>query len=402
MSRPQVPLGDAAHFVRGVTYKPTDVSDSPSSDTIVCLRTANVQAELDQSSLVHIRRDVVRNTEKLLKEGDILVSTANSWNLVGKCCWIPELNYQAVPGGFIAALRPESSLLDARYLYRWFSSAHVQDLARNCGRQTTNISNMDLNRCMAIKIPLPPLPEQRRIAAILDKADALRAKRREAIAKLDQLLQSVFLDMFGDPVTNPKEWDESSVLGDVAEICSGITKGRKTAETTRGVPYLAVSNVQDRHLRLDNVKSIEATEAEIERYQLKVNDLLLTEGGDPDKLGRGSLWDGSIPECIHQNHVFRVRVRDHAIDPVFLNWLVGSSRGKQYFVRSAKQTTGIASINMSQLRRFPLLRPPRELQVRFADFVRRTTFQAHLVSRASEKVGELLTTLQHRAFSATL
>ena len=139
------------------------------------------------------------------------------------------------------------------------------------------------------EIPLPPLAEQRRIAAILDAAEALREKRRQSLAKLDTLTQSIFLDLFGDPVRNTKCWDETSVLGDVAEIVSGVTKGRKlNGNKTRKIPYLAVINVQDRSLNLDLLKTIEATEGEIQRYKLQKGDLLLTEGGDPDKLGRGT------------------------------------------------------------------------------------------------------------------
>ncbi len=253
-----------------------------------------------------------------------------------------------------------------------------------------------------IEIPMPPLPEQRRIAAILDKADALRAKRREAIAKLDQLLQSVFLEMFGDPVTNSKGWPETDFLGDVADICSGITKGRRTTEETRDIPYLAVANVQDRHLKLGSVKTICATDAEIERYRLAVNDLLLTEGGDPDKLGRGALWDGSIRECIHQNHVFRVRITSPVINPVFLNWLVGSARGKRYFLSVSKQTTGIASINMTQLKKFPLLAPPIALQTQFALAVSKIEVHKRELEKARDSAEQLFQALQQQAFTGTL
>src|SRR5690348_10681963 len=98
------------------------------------------------------------------------------------------------------------------------------------------------------------------------------------------------------------------------------------------------------------IKTIEASGDEIARYRLCKNDLVLTEGGDRDKLGRGVLWNDELPVCIHQNHIFRVRLTQPILHPVFLSWLVGSERGKDYFLRAAKQTTGIASINMTQLR----------------------------------------------------
>jgi type I restriction enzyme, S subunit len=252
-------------------------------------------------------------------------------------------------------------------------------------------------------VAIPLLDEQRRIAEVLDRAEALRAKRRGVLAMVDNLTQALFLDLFGDPTTNPNGWPDTETLGGVAEIVSGVTKGRSVAgKSTRIVPYLAVVNVQDRALDLSVVKTIDATEDEIQRYRLKQSDLLLTEGGDPDKLGRGTLWHGELPECIHQNHVFRVRLTTETLDPVFLNWLIGSQRGKRCFLRSAKQTTGIASINMTQLRGFPLLLPPLRLQHEFARSVAaveklRTAHQASL-----RQLNALFASLQYRAFKGEL
>lgn len=296
----------------------------------------------------------------------------------------------------LAAVHPSKGI-DSGYLHRWFEYSPPSRLIDNDAYPSIRTSTLE-----KLELPLPPLSEQRRIAAILDKADALRAKRRGAIAKLDQLLQSIFLDLFGDPVTNEKGWPSDLFLGDVAEIVSGITRGRRTSDSVREVPYLAVANVQDRRLKLDAIKSIEATNAEIDRYRLIKNDLLLTEGGDPDKLGRGALWDGSIADCIHQNHVFRVRIASDVVQPIFLNWLVGSARGKRYFLGAAKQTTGIASINMSQLRRFPLLTPPAALQSRFSGLGLKVEEKRKRLIAASIATDELFESLQQRAFAGIL
>jgi len=253
------------------------------------------------------------------------------------------------------------------------------------------------------EVVLPPLAEQRRIAEVLDRAEALRAKRRAALAQLDSLTQSLFLDMFGDPVSNPKGWPETTLLGEVADIVSGVTKGRKlNGERVRNVPYLAVANVQDRALTLTAIKTIEATIAEIARFRLCLDDLVLTEGGDPDKLGRGTLWRGELPECIHQNHIFRVRITSDLLAPFFASWLISGPRGKRYFLKSAKQTTGIASINMTQLRGFPLLVPPISLQ---REFARRVTAVEKLKAAQRAALAELdalFATLQHRAFRGEL
>lgn len=208
--------------------------------------------------------------------------------------------------------------------------------------------------------------------------------------------------MFGDAADAAPGWTARR-LGEVADVASGITKGRKPGSaSTRPVPYLAVSNVQDRHLQLDVVKKIEATDDEIERYRLRCDDLLLTEGGDPDKLGRGTLWAEEIPECIHQNHIFRVRVTSEEIRPVFLNWMVGSERGKRYFLRSSKQTTGIASINKTQLNDFPLLVPPLDDQLRFERRLGEVGRMSKVIASASKASDSLFASLQHRAFTGQL
>lgn len=300
----------------------------------------------------------------------------------------------------IAFAIPDTRRVDTRYLFHFLLSERPRLQSRGRGGTQSNIGQGDLK---AWQMPLPPLPEQRRIAAILDGADAMRAKRRTAIQRLDELTQSIFLDMFGDPTINPKGWSEDTRLGDVADIVSGITKGRKlNGQPARTVPYLAVANVQHRALDLSMVKSIEATDAEIDRYRLVNDDLLLTEGGDPDKLGRGTLWRGELPVCIHQNHIFRVRLTSATLHPLFLSWLVGSQRGRSYFLRSAKQTTGIASINMTQLRGFPLLVPPIELQQKFVTQVVGVEQLRTKLSEAASKANNLFASLQHRVFRGGL
>ena len=271
-------LGDVAQFIRGITFKPTELVDNLAAQSAVCMRTKNVQLKLDESDLISVPKRLVKREEQILREGDILVSTANSWELVGKCCWVPRLSYEATAGGFISILRARRGKADPRYLYHWFSSPRTQLLARCCGRQTTNISNMDIHRCLKLQIPLPPLSEQKRIAAILDQADALRAKRRQAIAKLDELLQSVFLDMFGDPVTNPKEWGVVQ-FGDVTTSRLGkmLDKKRQTGEYTR--PYLANFNVQWDRFELSELREMDFSPADQQEFKLLRGDLLVCEGG---------------------------------------------------------------------------------------------------------------------------
>jgi type I restriction enzyme, S subunit len=334
-----------------------------------------------------------------LAPGDIVFARTGA--TTGKSFLLRTCPERAVFASYLIRVRP-SDQIDATYLSRFFQSDNYWTQIRKSARGAAQ-PGVNSTVLKQLVVPFPPLDEQRRIAAILDHADDLRRKRREAAERLDQLYFSTFVDLFGDPISNPRNWPTNNRLGDVAEIVSGITKGRKlNGAKTRPVPYLAVSNVQDRVLALEVVKVIEATDNEIERYRLRKNDLVLTEGGDPDKLGRGTLWQGEIADCIHQNHIFRVRLNEAMVDPVFITWLVGGPRGKAYFLRSAKQTTGIASINMTQLREFPLMVPPLNLQREFAVRVAEIDKLKICHSIHLRKLDTLSASLQHRAFRGEL
>jgi type I restriction enzyme, S subunit len=207
---PYVRLGQIAEFIRGITYKPADVSVASDPDAIACMRTKNIQADLEDGDLVFIPRSPIKES-KLLRCGDILVSSANSWNLVGKCCWVPKLPYQATFGGFTSVLRADPTRALPRYLYHWFATDRTQQLARSFGQQTTNISNLNQARCLELEVSLPPLEEQRRVAVVLDKADVLRRKRRDTEALFGELSGAKFVSMFGLCEPGGHEWPTSKV-----------------------------------------------------------------------------------------------------------------------------------------------------------------------------------------------
>ncbi|MCV2894573.1 restriction endonuclease subunit S [Lentibacter sp. XHP0401] len=348
------------------------------------------------STAEHVSAEALEKTPlKLVPKGALLVAMYGA--TVGR---VGLLGIEATTNQAVCHVVPDPSKADTGYMFHLLQAKAAELVARGVGGAQPNISQGIIK---SLKIPVPPLEEQKRIAGILDQADALRRLRTRALDKLNTLGQAIFHEMFGDVVRNSKGWADKDYLESIADIASGITKGRKTGDAPlRTVPYMAVSNVQDQRLKMDVVKEIEATEAEIARYLLKQGDLLLTEGGDPDKLGRGCLWSGELPECIHQNHVFRVRISDERVKPIFLQWLVGSQRGKRYFLSVAKQTTGIASINKTQLKKFPLLLPPLDQQKEFESRISVLAKSLGQQVSAAKKEKSLFAALQHRAFRGEL
>jgi type I restriction enzyme, S subunit len=165
----------------------------------------------------------------------------------------------------------------------------------------------------------------------------------------------------------PEGWTWCS-LRMIAELKGGITKGQKrqSGEKVLSVPYLRVANVQRGFFDLREVKNIEATEDEIEELRLLVGDILFNEGGDRDKLGRGWVWQGEIADCIHQNHIFRARLFLSEMPAKYVSYY-GNSEAQDYFLAQAKQTTNLASINMSKLGALPVPLPPLVEQHRIVE-----------------------------------
>jgi type I restriction enzyme S subunit len=261
----------------------------------------------------------------------------------------------------------ESRLLTA-YLGWMSKTRQFVDFCRAASEGTTNRVRLQEERFLATSIPLPPLSEQRRIVAKVEelaaKIEEARGLRNTTDNEATYLLSSARFSLFA-PAHNWKD----VALGEVADIRSGVTLGRDLYGSTIEMPYLRVANVQDGHLDLGIMKTVTILESEKDKWLLASGDILLTEGGDWDKLGRGTVWMGEIPNCIHQNHIFRVRVKPTDFDPFFLSALIGSPYGKAYFQAASKQTTNLASINQRQLRDFLVYKPPLPEQRRIVAYL---------------------------------
>ncbi len=167
---------------------------------------------------------------------------------------------------------------------------------------------------------------------------------------------------------HPHNW-KIKTLEDVAEIQTGLSKCASRVGDFVRLPYLRVANVQDGRFDLTEVKEIDVPKDAVDRYRVVLGDLLLTEGGDFDKLGRGALWTGAIKECVHQNHIFVVRANSSVLDRRFLALQTQGAHGRAYFQSCSKQSTNLASINSTQLKQFPVLLPPLPEQRKIADIL---------------------------------
>jgi type I restriction enzyme S subunit len=224
-------------------------------------------------------------------------------------------------------------------------------------------------------IPLPPLPEQQRIAAYLDAScaaiDAAVVTKRRQLETLDALRKSIIqravtrgisegvpLDSTGNAWMEqiPHGW-KLVCLKRIAEIQGGLTLGKQYVGPLIERPYLRVGNVQDGHLDLTDVSVIELPASVAAGVELRPGDVLMTEGGDLDKLGRGHVWNGEIPGCLHQNHIFAVRCFLHKLKPMFLVYVTAARYGRDYFEATGKKTTNLACTNATKVGEFPIPLP---------------------------------------------
>jgi type I restriction enzyme S subunit len=223
-----------------------------------------------------------------------------------------------------------------------------------------------------------PLSEQRAIAAFLDREtariDALIRKQERLIDLLEEKRAALISHTVTKGLDPDVEMKDSGVewLGKIpahwevirlkflANVQSGAAKGRDLdGDDTIEVPYLRVANVQKGFVDLSDVATITIRRNEIDRYSLQSGDILMTEGGDYDKLGRGTVWKGQITPCVHQNHIFAVRTQA-GISPHWIDMITQADYARHYFIMRSKQSTNLASISMTNLVDLPVILPPGE------------------------------------------
>lgn len=359
------------------------------------MRTKNVQEFLDCDDVWAVPAALVRRPNQMLVESDILVSSANSWNLVGKCSWIPKLERPTSFGGFVSVLRGKKGAIDPRYLYRWFSSTRTQSLARSFGQKTTNISNLNIKRCLALDIPLPRLDDQRRIAAILDQADGVRGKRREALAQLDSLAQSIFIEMFGDMVSNSMDYP-AMALGDLCDVRDGTHDSPKFVD--QGYPLVTSKNLRNGEVSLEGVSFIS------EADYLSINRRSKVDQGDLLMPMIGTIGNPVIvrdaPHFAIKNVALIKFTKDSPSSRFIHQFLSGDCFDQLVTSRNKGGTQKFLALG--EIRSIPVPVPPKSQQTRFEQSMNGVDVMRSTQRAALTLTDSLFASLQDRAFSGTL
>ncbi len=310
--------------------------------------------------------EIPSRARKLIQRDDTIFATVRP--TLRRVAKVPESLNGEIASTAFCVLRPNRDIIDADFLF----FAAISDLVLNeiaglqSGASYPAVRDTDvLDRL----IPLPAIDEQREIAAALTACRKALSHQSQTVSVAQDLKRATMRELFtrglrgeaqkdSDFGPVPESWSIAR-LDQNAEVQTGAAKGRKFGgHDTVEVPYLRVANVQDGHLDLRQMKTIQVRKSEVERYSLQYGDVVLTEGGDFDKLGRGFIWRGELDLCLHQNHVFAVRPNRARLLPEFFAYLAQSTYGKAYFLQVAHKTTNLACINSAKLKAFPLLIPP--------------------------------------------
>ena len=283
---------------------------------------------------------------------------------------------------------------DPKFIYYLLSTFGLEKYSEGTGVPTLNRNNVH-----GVNVSLPTLPEQKRITAILDKADSIRRKRQEAVRLTEELLRSVFLDMFGDPVTNPKEWEIKSLSDDIEFLTSG-SRGWAEFYTDSGRKFIRIQNVKNGLLHFNDVQYVTPPDnKEAARTKVQENDLLISITAD---LGRTAVVDKiTAIEGAHINqHLALVRL-SKAFNPHFVAAYLESEGGKRQFLQ-LDQSAVKSGLNFDSIKSLHLFDPPLQLQNQYAALV-------HSVERAKEKLNTssevtitLFNSLLQRAFKGEL
>lgn len=297
-------------------------------------------------------------------------------------------------GRGVAGLKPASEKLDRNYLWHFIQSNKDKLAALGTGSTFKQISRKHIEE---FEIPLPPLEDQKRIAAILDKADALRCKRGKAIALTDDLLRSTFLDMFGDPITNPKGWAMRKI-GDTTKSRLGKMLDAKQQTGNHPKTYLRNPNVQWNKIVLDDLKTMDFDPKDQKEFKIEYGDILVCEGGE---VGRAAIWRNDMEDCFFQKALHRVRPDYSLINSEYfcdLMWFLAHFGGLGDYVTSAT----IAHLTGAKLKSIFIPVPPIDLQEKYKSLRNRIEANKRLLESRSNHIEDLFSSLTQRAFRGEL
>lgn len=388
MSWPLVKLADIANVVTGSTpkkrsdYYDGDVPFVTPGDLGLVSGITNTSRTLTQEGANSVRQ---------IPAGSVMVCCIGA--TIGK---VGIAEKAVVTNQQINSLVIDEAKAYPRYVY--YFCATLKDKLKATSSSTT-MPIVNKSSFSQFEIPLPPLEEQKRIAAILDKADEIRQKRKQAIDLADEFLRSVFLDMFGDPVTNPKGWE----VGTIRDLVSSVNYGSsaKASETDGEFPILRMGNITyEGKWNFTDLKYIDLNDKDQIKYLAHRNDLLFNRTNSKELVGKTAVFDEDDPMAI-AGYLIRVRTNDNG-NPWYISGYLNSFHGKQTLLNMCKSIVGMANINAQELQDIKIMLPPIELQNRYESIVKAVKTRSIKQNNSFLDLDNLFDSLSQKAFTGQL
>ena len=389
-----VSVSEISQQVRGVTYTKTEALQVSKAGYSPILRANNIGDDgLILDDLVYVPDARISSAQRITPNDVVVATSSGSRSVVGKAAQARN-GFSGGFGAFCKVLRPGPEV-DAHYFGHFFRTPKYRERVSHlaAGANINNIRNEHLDELL---IPLPRLDEQKRIAAILDAADALRANSRESLAELDTLLQSAFLDMFGDPVSNPKRWD-SGTLGELGEVVTGNTPSRMRAEYYGDhIEWIKSDNIaHDSFFLSEAEERLSIAGRKVARMVPKGSVLVTCIAGSPSSIGNAAIADRSV--------AFNQQINAFVPGDRLNVWFAfGMFRFGKLLVQRASTNSmkGMVSKSAFVAIHFPV--PPRPLQDKFAAIAESVAQQKVLQRTHLAELDTLFASLQSRAFRGEL
>ena len=362
------------------------------------LRTTNFTntGVIDYSSVVSRSISAQKIADKRLKCADIILekSGGSENQPVGRVVFFENNEDTFLCNNFTQILRVNINIAFPKYIFFYLFYIHKNGTTELLQNKTTGIRNLQTKRYMDQKIPLPPLNVQQKIADVLDKASALIEMRKAQSDKLDLLVKSQFIEMFGDPVTNPKGWEVRSFTEIATSRLGKMLDGKKQTGLNT-YPYLANFNVQWFRFNLENLNTMDFDPADQREFELRKGDLLVCEGGE---IGRCAIWNCEIENCFFQKAIHRVRCNTKIILPEYLARVFYYRYQYNAFEDVVGSKSTIAHLTGEKLKSLSIVVPPIELQNQFAAFVQQVDKSKFALQQSLEKLEQNYKSLMQKCF----
>jgi type I restriction enzyme, S subunit len=396
-----VELGEIADAVRGITFPSGEGSTRKFENSIACLTTSGVQNEVNWKSRRFVPAHRLSNQKQILQKDDLLVSTANSKELVGKSCLVNEPPYECTFGAFVTVIRPKAQVEPSLLAY-WMRTSEILRWCFYASSNTTNISNLRVSELLTLRLPLPQPEEQKHIAAILEKADRLRRTRRYAQQLSDTFLQSVFFELFGDLSENSRNFPLINLCEGLRLIGGYAFESRDFCKT--GIPLIRIGNANKGTMDLSNLVYLpKSFKSKLSKFLVRPKDLVITLTGTvgKDDYGNICIVSNKFNEWFLNQRVAKIEIINDLFSKEFILHGLRQSKIKS---RILNKDRGIrqANISNSDILDLALPLPPKHLKDKFSRIAQRFEHLRAQQREATRQAEHLFQTLLHRAFRGEL